>query len=1206
MAGLLPGKIQFRVVGLLSLIIALFVAGSTVMENAAFERLALLEQNAAGERQSLFDKLLALKGQPLKTYAYDYSYWDELVAFVRSRDPEWARINLDQALASQKLAGAWVYNADFEPLYASRKPVPDLFPAGPLPPAVLRDLARDRPFPHFFIETPRGLLEIRAAPIQPSADAERRTPAQGYLLVGQFWDAEYLNNLSELIGGTVTLRPASATADQVSDRAVPAVAEFTRILPGPAGQPAAVLTVRCPLAFGQSIREFLAWEHYLCIAFGLLLLIALCAALFLWVSRPLRRLSHSLAQRDSTLLGPLFGDATEFGQLARLVRDFFQQQQQLTREIQERGEREAILRQYSRALEQSANIVVITDRDGAIEYVNPKFVQVTGYSREEAIGANPRILKSGKHSRAQYQYLWQTITSGHEWRGEFQNRRKDGGLYWESASIAPIRDEHGAITHFVAIKEDITRRKRIEAALHANELKYRSVFATVGDALFLIDSRNGRILTVNPAACKLYGYSREEFLTLKDTDLADVSSADVSSASVELPRTVSQRLTNCPHRRKDGTVFPTDIWVRHFTYRGYKITVAAIRDMTAQKRAEQRIVRLSHFYAALSRTSATIMRYAEPRELFERICQIVVDLEQIRMVWIGFVDSETGWFQPLAHAGAAPDYPRYLADHPISGDPGLPEGRGPTGMAFRLGEPVVSNDFLADPDNQFWQGPASALGIRAGAAFPLRRNGQVVGCLSAYAAERDYFEADVTGLLTNLAGEVSFALDLLDREAQRQAAEERISHMAGHDPLTGLPNRTLLLDRINQAIHGAHRRQRCVGVLFLDLDHFKTINDSLGHEVGDELLKAVTERLRGRLRQEDTLARQGGDEFILVLPDIIEPAAAGQVAEYLLEALREPFLLNGQSLHINASIGISIYPLDAADPPTLIRFADHAMYQIKSAGRGNYTFFTPELNVRMSELLALGNELRRALERDEFVLHYQPLVELATGRLVAVEALIRWQHPERGLMAPGDFLPIAEETGLIDPIGAWTLRAACAQNRRWRDAGLSSVPVAVNLSARQWLQPRIEDHVVDALESAGLAPSLLELEIGESLLRDTDKTLATMGRLRARGIGFAVDDFGIGLFNLGLLKRSPVNRLKIAPSFVRDISTDAAAAAITTTIIQLGRNLRLQVVAEGVETPEQARLLRELGCDIAQGYHFGGPLPAGECEALLGRSWTAC
>ncbi len=938
-------------------------------------------------------------------------------------------------------------------------------------------------------------------------------------------------------------------------------------------------------------------ELRLLLAFGLLLLIVLFVTLLHWVNRPLRLISLGLYRQDPALLEPLASQHTEFGQLARLIQDFFQQQQCLTAEIQERRQVERKLRLFSKAIEQSPNLVIITDRNGTIEYVNPKFVQVTGYTETEAIGANPRLLKSGRTSHEQYEQLWRTITSGGEWRGEFHNRRKDGTLYWEAASIAPIRDENGAISHFVGSKEDITHRKKIESTLHASELKYRNVFATVGDALFLVDNRNGRILTANPAACKLYGYSHEEFLALKDIDLA----AD-PTANAELPRTVSQRLTDLLHRRKDGTVFTADLWVRHFNYKGHMITVAAVRDMTRQKLAEQRMMRLSHFYAALSRTSAAIIRHTEPQDLFRQICQIVADLEHILVVWIGCVDPESGWLQPVAHAGTVSDYPHHLKNMFISSDPSLPEGWCPSGMAFRLGNPVVSNDFQGDPNNQPWHESASALGIHSAAAFPLRRNGQVVGCLSAYAAERDFFEEDVTNLLTSLAGELSFALDLFEREAQRKVATQHIRHLATHDPLTGLPNRTLLLDRLTQAIHGAHRKQHCVGVLFLDLDHFKTINDSLGHDVGDRLLQSVTERLRHCIRQQDTLARQGGDEFILVLPDIADPAAAGRVAENLLRVLHAPFTLNDHLLHISASIGISIYPMDSADPTTLIRFADSAMYHAKEAGRADYVFFTSELNVRVSELFVLGNELRQALERDEFVLHYQPQVDLATGRLIGVEVLIRWQHPERGLVPPIKFIPVAEETGLIGPIGEWILRTACAQSRRWQDAGLPPTPIAVNLSAQQWLQPDIEQQVVAALETSGLAPHLLELEITESLLmRDTDKMIDTMRRLRARGVRFAVDDFGIGYSSLSYLKRFPVSQLKIDQSFVRDITTDPDDAAIATAIIQMGKSLRLTVVAEGVETPDQLRFLRDQGCAAAQGHYFSNPLPAEAFVAFLAR-----
>lgn len=923
---------------------------------------------------------------------------------------------------------------------------------------------------------------------------------------------------------------------------------------------------------------------------GLAALAVLFAALLSWINRPLRLLAKSLRTHDPSVLDPLTDPDTEFGQLAQLVRDFFQQQQRLTTEIGERRQVEQRLRLFSRAIENSANLVIITNRAGDIEYVNPQFVKSTGYSAAEVIGANPRILKSGKTRTEQYQRLWRTIISGHEWRGELRNQRKDGTLYWESASIAPITDDQGVITHFIAIKEDITRRKKIEAALRASEVKYRGVFSTIGDTILLVDGSNGRIFDVNPAACKLYGYTREELLTMRDSDLAVGS-----GAGADLIETMTTRRFDHLHRRKDGSVFHADIYIRHFSYQGHRITVEAIRDMTQQKRAEQKILRLSHCYAALSRISAAIIRHAEPDELFQQVCHIVANLKPILVAAIGFVDTETGQFQPVAYAGPASNYPRYLARTRIFSEPGVPEVWEPTGMAFRQGFPVVNNDFPSDSSAEGWREMAETLGICAGAAFPLRRNGRVIGCLSAYASERDFFEADITNLLDNLAGEISFALDLFDREAQRKSAELRIRQMATHDPLTGLPNRTLLLDRLSQAVHSAQRKQTCVGVLFLDLDHFKTINDSLGHEVGDWLLQSFTQRLRDCVRQEDTLARQGGDEFILVLPDIADPAAAGRVADHLLRDLREPFYLNDQRLHVGVSIGISIYPLDTTDAPTLIRFADSAMYQAKQAGRAGYAFFTAELNNHVSEQFILSNELRYALERNEFVLHYQPQFDIATGQLIGAEALIRWQHPERGLLPSGKFIPIAEETGLINSIGEWALRTACRQNRHWQDAGLTAISIAVNMSARQWRQSNLEDQVNDALEYAGLPPEFLELEITESLLmRDIDKMIEIMRRLQTKGVQFAVDDFGTGYSSLSYLKRFPINRLKIDQSFVRDIPGDADDTAITTAIIQMGKSLRMTVVAEGVETLEQLRFLREQGCDAAQGYHFSRPVSAEE------------
>ncbi|CDI04268.1 putative Diguanylate cyclase [Candidatus Competibacter denitrificans Run_A_D11] len=946
---------------------------------------------------------------------------------------------------------------------------------------------------------------------------------------------------------------------------------------------------------GMLILQDSGFQKFL--AVSLLILIVLFIGLCHSISRPLYLISRSLHHQDAAPLAGLADERTEFGQLARLIQEFFRQREELIAEIQERQRAEQQLRLFSRAIEQSANLVMITDCEGIIEYVNPKFTQVTGYTEAEAIGANPRFLKSGRTASEQYRRLWQTILAGNEWRGEFCNRRKDGTLYWELTAIAPLRDERGTTTHFLAIKEDITNRKKIEAALHASELKYRNVFATIGDALFLVDGRDGRILTVNPAACTLYGYSRKELLALKDIDLASDPTSDA-----QLPRAESRRLMDRWHRRKDGTAFPADLWVRHFNYKGHTITVAAVRDMSAQKLVERKVVRLNSLYAALSRTNAAIMRQAKPDDLFRQVCQIVAELEQIVLVSISFVNPETSWLEAAAYAGT----PAALALHPTvphaTTDPSLAEGMGPCGMAFRLGNPVVSNDFLNDPDSGPWQEWANHLGVRAAAAFPLRRSGGVIGCLTACALELGFFADDITGLLTNLAGEVSFALDLFDRETQREVVAQHIQHMATHDPLTGLPNRTLLLDRLSQAIHGARRKQHYVGILFLDLDHFKTLNDSLGHDIGDQLLRAVTERLRDSVRQEDTLARQGGDEFILVLPDMAEPAFAGRVAEHLLRALRAPFALYHHIMHVNASIGISVYPVDSEDPMTLIRFADSAMYHAKAAGRADYVFFTSELNVRVSELFILSNQLRQALEREEFILHYQPQIDLATYRVTGMEALIRWRHPDKGLISPIKFIPIAEEAGLISAIGEWTLRTACAQARRWQDAGLPAVPIAVNLSAPQWLQPDLEKQVITALESQSLAPHLLELELTESLLmRDTDKMIQTMHRLRARGVRFAVDDFGIGYSSLSYLKQFPVDHLKIDQSFVRDIPADPDDAAIATAIIQLGKSLRLTVIAEGVETSAQLNFLREHGCDIAQGYYFSSPLPADGCAEFLAR-----
>jgi diguanylate cyclase (GGDEF)-like protein/PAS domain S-box-containing protein len=438
---------------------------------------------------------------------------------------------------------------------------------------------------------------------------------------------------------------------------------------------------------------------------------------------------------------------------------------------------------------------------------------------------------------------------------------------------------------------------------------------------------------------------------------------------------------------------------------------------------------------------------------------------------------------------------------------------------------------------------------------------------------------------------------------ERKAAEETIRHLAYHDGLTGLPNRTLFEDRLTVTLAQARRKRRLAAVMFLDLDRFKVVNDTVGHAMGDRLLQSVAERLKALVREGDTVARVGGDEFTLLLPEVGRVEDAVDVAERILETLRDPWPVNGHEFHITTSIGIAMCPGDGEDAESLMRNADTAMYRAKDRGRDNYKLYAPAMNSRIAERLALENSLRHALERDEFVVHYQPQVNLETGRIVGVEALVRWQHPERGLVSPVEFIPVAEETGLIVPLGAWVLRTACAQSKAWQDAGLPPMRMAVNLSARQFQRRDLLDTVAAALAETGLAPEYLQLEITEgAAMQDVDQTLAILRELREAGVQLSIDDFGTGHSSLSYLKRFPIDVVKIDQSFVQDLTLDPNDAAIASTIIVMAHNLGLKVIAEGVETAEQLAFLRERDCDEMQGFLFSRAAPAPELDQMLRRN----
>lgn len=512
--------------------------------------------------------------------------------------------------------------------------------------------------------------------------------------------------------------------------------------------------------------------------------------------------------------------------------------------------------------------------------------------------------------------------------------------------------------------------------------------------------------------------------------------------------------------------------------------------------------------------------------------------------------------------------------------------------------------------------PAEVLGKTPFDLMPADEAGRISQVFASFAAERNPFQAlenrnlhkdgRIVVLETSGVPILNHDGDLLgyrgvDRDiTARKRAEERISYLAYYDDLTGLPNRMLFKDRLAQAFIEADRKERLVGVMFMDIDHFKDVNDTLGHEAGNVLLQAAAKRLQGCFRPSDTVARFGGDEFAVVLADVGHVDDVALVAQHVLDGFKEPFDILGHELFMTFSMGITLYPFDDSDVEDLLRNADSAMYVAKAEGQNSYRFYAAAMTERAVEHHALQTGLRRALDQGEFILHYQPQLEIGSNRIIGVEALLRWQHPDKGMISPAQFIPVAEETGLIVPIGEWVLRTACLQAKAWQEQGLPHVRMAVNLSARQFKEPLFPQRVLEILNETGLSPQFLELEITESILVDGLESVgAILQDFKQAGIMIALDDFGTGYSSLSYLKRFPIDKLKIDQSFVRDVLTDVNDAGLVRAIIAMARALQLRVIAEGVETQGQLDFLRADGCDEIQGYHIARPMLAEQAAELI-------
>jgi diguanylate cyclase (GGDEF)-like protein len=498
-------------------------------------------------------------------------------------------------------------------------------------------------------------------------------------------------------------------------------------------------------------------------------------------------------------------------------------------------------------------------------------------------------------------------------------------------------------------------------------------------------------------------------------------------------------------------------------------------------------------------------------------------------------------------------------------------------------ESIVVSDFSCE--RRFRPSPIQRLhGVRSAVEVLICGSAGTYGVVGAYGREPDRFDADSANFMQSVSNTLAAFIE-------RKATEDRLSYMAQYDALTGLPNRSMYLDRLGHTLVEAARDRLPVAVLFVDIDRFKAVNDTLGHSAGDALLVKIAQRLLASVRLGDTIGRLSGDEFAIALAHLAREDHAGLVAQKIVRELAEPFVIDGHSVYVSASVGLSVYPSDGREADVLLKNADTAMYRAKQSGRNGCQFYLPQMQVRAAERLELETQLRGALDRGEYVLHYQPKIDLATGSISGLEALLRWNSPDRGLVSPGEFIPVLEDAGLIVAVGEWVISSVCAQIRQWQDAGIHPHPVAVNLSARQFRQQHLDAVIGQIVANSGIDPSLLEFELTETILMsDAQSAVETLRQIKARGMRLALDDFGTGYSSLSYLKRFPLDALKIDRAFIRDVTSNSDDASIVMAIINLARSLKLKVIAEGVETPEQLSFLRGQGCDEVQGYHIARPM----------------
>ena len=762
-----------------------------------------------------------------------------------------------------------------------------------------------------------------------------------------------------------------------------------------------------------------------------------------------------------------------------------------------------------------------------------------------------------------------------------------------------LKDRLARLPEAVAQAMDNARQRaeqeQADRALRESERLKDSIIRSSLDSIITIDQEE-RITEFNPAAEQTFGFNRADVIGKHMPDLI------IPPALREAHRRGFERLMatgegpilgkrlELTALRQDGTEFPIELTITATGSWQAPFFTAVIRDISDRRAAEERIRRLNRVYAVLSAVNTLIVRVRDRQTLFNEACRIAVEQGQFGIAMLGLFDPQTLEVKAAAWAGK---HAEVAAGLDYSADPATPLGRGTIGLSIRERRPVFSNDMSTDPGSGSKRHAAVRRGFRSVISLPLMNDEAVLGVLMLMAKEKDFFNDEEVKLLAELAADISFAVKHI-------SGIERLDYLAYYDPLTDLPNRTLFFDRLSQELNTAKEAGQNISLVLGDLRHLRLINESFGREMGDALLREIARRFRNAWPNSGLVGRIAADCLAGVMIHTNETADVACLLDGPINAaITAPFLIAGQELHFSMIFGIAAYPADGGDAETLFRNADAALNRAKKGGQ-HYLFYRPEINARVTENLVLANKLRRALEKEQFVLHYQPKLDAATDAISGVEALIRWHDPDVGLISPARFIPLLEDTGMILEVGRWAIKQALRDHLRWQSQLGNPPRVAVNVSTLQLRQVDFAQSIRQAIQESGIKVPCLDLEITESMLmEDIEGNIAKLSTVRDMGISIAIDDFGTGYSSLGYLAKLPVTALKIDRSFIMTMADRPDSMTIVSTVISLAHALNLKVVAEGVETEGQMRLLKLLRCDEVQGYLIGKPMPGDELLAFL-------